>query len=535
MDSEALGLANESVLQARSSFIGGNSGGFFYDCFGIDKVLAYTSVVMTDWALVINVEASALTNELTEASFRLYVISSVVYWAFIVLIFYISIYTKRSTKLLEQKAYYDDLTGLPNVTKFQIEVKNVLAKNPDKRYTMQKMDIAKFSAINHLYGIEMGDTVLLKITEVMLNITKNIEQTFISSRIGVDEFIMFSGNGFLENDDSVRSSMENKFKALVPELKNYEFQFRYGRYFIEKGESDVMDIIGKTTIAHNMARANSYQKMWDYDDTYRKEIRIQTEVNNKRKEALANNDFKVFLQPKFSTIDEKLIGAETLVRWIEEDGTMIYPDVFIPLFEKNGFIVELDNYMLKNVCILIRKWLDSGFTPLTISVNYSRLNVSMPDFVQKIVSTVDAYNVPHNYVEIELTESTTIDNDTVIEKLFNELHEHGFKISIDDFGAGASSLGMLKNLQADTLKLDKAFFSNTEIHKRDDMLLDGIITMAHNLDMYVVAEGIETREQVDMLRTINCDAIQGYFFARPMPAADFEEKYKGEMVAQLVK
>ncbi len=515
----------ENVAQAQKDFVNKKNGSFYYQYDGTPKVMTYMPIAMTDWVLAINVKNETLTTELASASRRQEAIGDAVYWIVIVLVMYIGYASKKTNAEIEKKAYYDSLTGLPNMSKFQIDIKNELTKNPHKKYVLQKLDLAKFSVLNELYGHKMGDKVLLTISDIMKEITQNIEKTFICARVGVDEFLMFSGNGYLEADESARYSSERDFKERLPELSEYEFLFRYGRYFIEEGENDVLSMIGKVTLAHNMARLNPHQKTWDYNDAYRQEIHMHTEINNKRQRALDNNEFTVFLQPKFSISDTKLVGAEALVRWIEADGNIIYPNRFIPLFEKNGFIVEIDTFVLENVCKMIRRWLDKGYTPITVSVNCSRLNLNSSNFVRDVIAIVDTYSVPHEFIEIELTESTTIENEKRIEKLFEELHEHGIKISIDDFGAGYSSLGMLKNLQADTLKLDRSFFAESKIIRRDDMLIDGIVKMSHNLGMYVVAEGIETEDQIELLRTMNCDAVQGFVHAKPMKIEDFERLY----------
>ncbi len=320
------------------------------------------------------------------------------------------------------------------------------------------------------------------------------------------------------------------FDEIVPELIDYAGTFKIGRYNIDQGETDFEDIMTKVNLAHQRAKNTKGEILCDYDEKFKQNLLTDAEITNKMKTALDNEEFKVYLQPKFSTNDNILVGAEALVRWIEADGKIIFPNSFIPLFERNGFIVELDKYMLENVCAIIRKWLDEGLGNITVSVNCSRLNLDNPFFVEGVVAIADKYHVPHECIEIELTESTTISKANLIEDLFADLRQNGFRISIDDFGAGYSSLGMLKNLQVDTLKMDRSFFIGGKNARRDDMLIDSIVKMSHNLGMYVVAEGIETQEQFDLLRGINCDAIQGYFYARPMPINEFEEKYSSDML-----
>ncbi len=519
----------DNVLEAQQNIINGKNGSFYYQYDGVEKVMTYMPIEMTRWALAINVESSVINADIKRAVELLNYICTAIYWFLIALIAYTSFYHVRSKKLLQKTAYYDELTGLPNLKKFQLEVAEVIEAHPKDKFTMQKMDLARFSMINELYGVEMGNHVLLKIAQVMQAVPQQVEKTFICSRVGADEFIMFAGNEYLDHENSARRDSEGVFKALVPELQDYEFIFRYGRYFIQPGETDVMDMINKVTLAHSRARSHPHQRTWDYDDAYRQEILRNTELNNKRKAALANTDFKVFLQPKFSVAEERLVGAEALVRWIEPDGTMNFPDEFIPLFERNGFISELDRYVLEHVCMAVKRWMEMGLEQLTVSVNCSRLNVDNPNFVSEVVSLVDRYGIPHGCIELELTESITVQNEKGIEKLFVDLRRYGLKSSIDDFGAGYSSLGMLKNLKVDTLKMDRSFFMGNNRATQDKVLVDSIVKLAHNLGIYVVAEGIETMEQMQLLQSVDCDAVQGYYYARPMSIAEFEERYGEQM------
>ncbi len=240
-------------------------------------------------------------------------------------------------------------------------------------------------------------------------------------------------------------------------------------------------------------------------------------------------EFVVLLQPKFSTKDNHIVGAEALVRWVDSEGNMISPNQFIPQFEENGFILELDRYMIEYACSIIKDWDDKGYRKFPISVNFSQLNLKNPNFVEEISAIVRKHGISHEYIQIELAESTMIENKEILAQLFIDLKAAGFKISIDDFGSGFSSLGLLKDLKVDTLKLDKSLFNNSEDIVRADLVVEGLVKLAQSLSMYVVAEGVESLEQVEFLRAIDCDAIQGYCFARPMEVLTFEERYGEEL------
>ncbi len=213
---------------------------------------------------------------------------------------------------------------------------------------------------------------------------------------------------------------------------------------------------------------------------------------------------------------------------------MLFPGEFIPLFEKNGFIENLDKYVLQQTCKFVHHWQEMGYGYLKVSVNLSRKNLSNPSIVEEIVSIIDEYNVPHKYIEIELTESAAVENEEALSEFYSEIHSNGVKTSIDDFGVGYSSLSMLKTLHVDTLKMDRSFFVGEESAMRSDKLIDGIVKLSHSLGLYVVAEGIETGEQIEILKSAQCDAIQGYFYSKPISVDEFEEKYRGMMPKALL-
>ena len=242
--------------------------------------------------------------------------------------------------------------------------------------------------------------------------------------------------------------------------------------------------------------------------------------------ALVNREFQVYLQPKISTSEEELGGAEALVRWIHPKEGFIPPNRFIPIFEKNGFILKLDDYMLEEISKVQAQWLKEGRKLVPISVNVSRAHFTREDLAEHICAIVDKYQVPHNVIELELTESAFFDDKKVLLNTVQKLREAGFPVSMDDFGAGYSSLNSLKELQIDVLKIDADFFRGADVEERGLLIVSEVIDLAKKLNMKIVAEGIESKEQVEFLTEQECDLIQGYFYAKPMPVAEFAEKYK---------
>ncbi len=456
-------------------------------------------------------------------------VSKVIFSIIIVLILHIWGINIYALRYMEKLVYYDTLTGLPNLLKIKKDIKHILTHNKEKEYSVLKFDIVNFKVINEIFGFEIANKVLQvpKIVKENAN-----EKSLIVARIYADEYLCFANKSFFANIEERVGFYEASYKEIVPEIKNHKLAFKYGRYNIARGETNVDKVVNKVNLAHSMAKTSKEQLIYDYDDKIKTMLLRDAQITNKMYTALKNNEFKVYLQPKFSLKNEKLIGAEALVRWIENDGNMIFPSEFIPLFEKNGFIVDLDKYILEVTCKTIQSWLNKEYKAIPISTNCSRLNLTKINFVEDIASVADKFNVPHELIDIELTESTTFENEEILVELFEELHRLGFKISIDDFGAGYSSLGILKNLKTDTLKIDKSFFNNDKGGNRGNLLVDGVVKIAHKLNMHVVAEGVETLEQINALKLMGCDAVQGYYYAKPMPITEFEQKYKALMMCK---
>lgn len=242
------------------------------------------------------------------------------------------------------------------------------------------------------------------------------------------------------------------------------------------------------------------------------------------KSAIKNNEFVIYLQPKFYTDSGKIAGAEALIRW-NKDGELVMPNIFIPMFEKYELVTMLDMYVLENICKLQQQWRKQGFKVVPISVNESRLNLYNENHISELIDLINKYNVQPNTIELEMTETTVVHNVELAKEAERNVHKLGFIVSMDDFGTGYSSFSMLKNINIDVLKMDKSFFDDVLESKRGKIIIESIIEMSHKLNIKVVAEGIETKEQVEYLRKIKCDMIQGYYFEKPITIENFITKH----------
>ena len=261
-----------------------------------------------------------------------------------------------------------------------------------------------------------------------------------------------------------------------------------------------------------------------YDDEYHKKVLNEAQIENSMHSAMENNEFCAYVQPKYDIASNSLIGGELLVRWLSPSKGFLEPAAFIPSFERNGFIYNIDCFMLEEACKSLRKYLDNDIYVLPFSVNISRITLSHPSFISKVQDIVEKYYIPHHYLEFEITENIFSENYAQMIDVLRKLKELDFLISMDDFGTGYNSLTLLRDLPIDVIKLDHDFLSRSaDDDKNAICILKSIIDMAHALDIKIVSEGIETAEQLDMLKSINCEIGQGFLFAKPMPIGDYDK------------
>lgn len=262
-----------------------------------------------------------------------------------------------------------------------------------------------------------------------------------------------------------------------------------------------------------------------YDEKDKFRLGREKELEMKMHESLERGDFIPYLQPKYELEGETVAGAEALVRWVDSEEGMIFPNEFIPLFESNGFVVDIDLYMFEQVCRMVERWGRAGWRTIPVSVNLSRSHFNVPNFFDAYEAILERYEIPPRSIEIELTESLFYNDMEALNTLVTKIHRAGLSCSIDDFGSGFSSLNVLKEVQVDALKLDRVFFvsDNSQENERGKSVIQSVIQLAQALDLHTISEGVEERDQVEFLKQMKCDLIQGYVFAKPMPVTEFEK------------
>ena len=417
---------------------------------------------------------------------------------------------------LQKIAYYDELTGIANQKWFEMELKNKIKAGKSKKYAIIAIDIVKFKVINDFYGEETGETILKGIAK---QLEEHSDKDELYARQQGDIFLLMWKYDTIENLDERIRRLDAKMCWAYAEQSVH---FRYGVFPIPDKKEEAGRMINFANMAIDNNDGSKDCNIGYLDSREREKMRWEKVLEGEMEAALMNNEFEIYLQPKFLTDGSRVGGAEALVRWNSPTRGKISPDDFIPLFERNGFIMKLDDYMLEEVCKQQRKWLSEGNEPVPISVNVSRAHMTVPSLVDDIVAIVDRYSLPHTYIELELTESAFFDNKQILVDTIRNMQKHGFKVSMDDFGAGYSSLNSLKDLPLDIIKLDAGFFRDASDSERGETIVRDTIQMAKNLNMKIVAEGIEREEQVKFLDKVGCDLIQGYYFAKPMTIKEFE-------------
>ena len=276
-------------------------------------------------------------------------------------------------------------------------------------------------------------------------------------------------------------------------------------------------------MALNQAKGNHVTPYFVYDNKMRDQMLLEQQIVNEFDAALEHGGFKLFLQPKYDLETEQIMGSEALVRWIKADGSYVLPSLFIPVLEKNGSVYAVDRFIWEETCKCLRRWIDAGKNVKPVSVNVSRIDLYDPELINVLVGLTVKYEIPKYLLELEITESAYTDDPRMIMGVTEKLQSEGFLILMDDFGSGYSSLNMLKDIHIDILKLDMEFLRSTDQTGRGGNILSAMVQMARSLNLHTIAEGVETREQVDFLKSIGCNCVQGYFFSQPITVEEFEK------------
>ena len=422
----------------------------------------------------------------------------------------------RETAAMVNQFQFDRLTGVYSKEFFFQKVRERLQEDPEGDYSIVCSNIENFKLVNDIFGVTAGDTLLQEVAGIARFM---VEPDGFCGRFNADRFLC------LQRRERERQDRQNfgprEGMELSPLLKS--IVMRWGIYEITDPSIPVEQMCDRAMLAANSIRGQYNQFFAVYDESLRNQLLREKAITDAMQEALDQRQFVVYYQPKYSLTEECLAGAEALVRWIHPEWGMISPSEFIPLFEKNGFIPKLDQYVWEQVCAQLQHWRETGRPVLPVSVNVSRADMYQKDVVQVLSDLTKQYGIPPEYLHLEITESAYTENTRTITATVGKLRAMGFVVEMDDFGSGYSSLNMLSQMDLDVLKLDGSFIVNETGKSAELSILNDVISMAHRMRLAVVAEGVESRSQLEQLRAVGCDYVQGFYFAKPMPEAEFEE------------
>lgn len=421
----------------------------------------------------------------------------------------------RSIQALQYRAEYDTLTGVYNMQTFYDRASQLIRGHPERQYSILRMDIDRFKVINDLYGMEEGDRLLQSIAGILL---ENMSEHCVCGRL--------SGDIFCACVDYSPAEIEGFVRDMTQRLAAYPLTSKlvpsFGICRVDSPDTPINVLCDWASLALKTVKGNVLVYHAYYDETLRKRILDEKKIESEMHEALEQGQFRLYFQPKVFIPTSRIIGSEGLVRWVHPVEGLIPPDRFIPLFEKNGFILRLDEYVWEQACIRLRRWLDQGLSPTPVSVNVSRVHIHDTRLCEKLTKLIAKYRLPPHLLELELTESVFLDNDELLFNTIRTLQKHGFLFSLDDFGAGYSSLNMLKSLPIDIIKIDRGFLGEVVTTPRGKTVIRHTIAMARAMDMQIIAEGVETATQAAFLLDAGCTLAQGFHYSRPVPVADFE-------------
>lgn len=412
----------------------------------------------------------------------------------------------------------DSVTKLYTKMKFYQSARQMLATCQGETFAFLRIDIDRFKMINNFYGMPEGDKVLVAIAQEL----KRISGTFKYFKYGrLDNDVFACCVPYKEeNIELIVKALQIRLKQIN---KDYNIKISCGVYVIDDFNMDISEMYDRAFMAAKNCKGQFIDNISYYDESMIENMRQEQFVINEVNKALEEEQFVVFLQPKINLITNRAYGAEALVRWKHPEKGMLSPADFIPIYERNGIIGKLDQYMWRQSCKLLRKWIDEGLNPAPISVNVSRVNLYNPHLVEILKNLITEYQIPAELLNLELTESAFMEDQELIMNTMSKLHKIGFKIMMDDFGSGYSSLNILKDMELDYLKVDMKFLDSQGFNGKGEKVLTSVIRMAKWLQLPAIVEGVETLEQVDFLKCIGCEYAQGYYFAKPMSVFDYEK------------
>jgi diguanylate cyclase (GGDEF)-like protein len=411
---------------------------------------------------------------------------------------------------------YDELTGLYNGEGFLGKVEECLEKHSGQDYQLIRFDIKNFKFVNAIFGRRSGNMLLAEIGETL---KENEYPGEVCGRIDSDRFAVFIHSSY--SDSLTRLILNTKFR--VKDSNAYPVHICIGIYNIREQDRSVAEMCDRAGMALVTAKSNLLEQKVFYNEKMYERLLLEHELSMQLPEALQGGQLVCYLQPQ-SDEDGVIKGAEALVRWMHPQRGLMMPAEFVPFFERNYMIVEIDQFIWEEACKILQKWMNEGREDMYISVNVSARDLESIDVYKTLMGLVEKYDLNPSMLKVEITEGTIMQNPLRQIKLIGKLRTAGFYVEMDDFGSGYSSISMLKDIEIDAVKMDMRFFGKTDHMDRSRKIIESMVNLLRDFEMTIIAEGVETKRQVDFLSSISCDIFQGYYFSKPVTVEEFERK-----------
>lgn len=513
----------EKNIQKMEENIENNRDGIF--SFVTDKghhvYLSYNPMYKNGWIMLTIVPMDLLS---TDYDRFVYMAVFAVIGTILVFIGFLILLTcvyRSNRRKLEHLAFTDEITGGDNNQAFFQKYRTLCRRANPKEYAIVLIDVINFKEINKEFGFEKGDDILRYLYRIIgSHLNENIHE--FTARSEMDHF-------FLCLHEHTQEGVQKRLDAIVRQINTFEgtnlprrrLYFSMAAAFAEEGSDNPVALQDQARSVLKTADSDPETCAF-YSKSFEDSIRKKQELNNAFEAALAAEEFHVYFQPKVNLKEQRIEGAEALVRWLHPVRGLVPPGEFIPVLEANGKIRQLDKYVYEKVCIWLKNRLQSGEPAIPVSVNLSRNHLLDRDFFSWFVDTADRCGVPHELIEFELTESTFMVQSEIVQmrSYIKQMHALNFSLSIDDFGTGYSAISLLREFDVDVLKLDRVFFLDLDDYRSHDVI-ECLAELARKLNIRIVSEGIETKKQIEYLKELNCDTVQGYFFSKPLPEEEF--------------
>lgn len=487
--------------------------------------MAYKTLGINNWIVVSIVPSSVVSAQISSFSQMAVFTWIIIILVFMFLLIYIYFSWRRNHMKLQNVLFKDTLTGYDNFNKFKIDVEHILNQHKSNNLgALIELDIEDFKMFNKIHGYETGDELLKNIMRC-INLYCGIDER--CAHISDDRFVIY----WKESDETsiikrINQMYSNTIMIFESEGKHIGIKYHlcFGVYIMDNGEKNLMKSLDKAIYAKNHTKKQHDNYISFYNDAMYEQVLKEKDMLERMDNALNNGEFVVYLQPKVNVNTFDIVAAEALVRWRDPLKGLISPGEFIPLFEQSGDLFKLDLFVINKVCRMLSRWQSEKKKMITISVNISKSYIFAKGFAARIHDILLSNHLDTKYLELEITESAMLENPKDLLAVIEELKSYGFKISMDDFGSGYSSLNMLKEVPIDVIKIDQVFFKNTKENvRKSNIIVAGLCQLIDMLHIETVAEGIETKEQLKFLQRVKCHIAQGFYFYRPMPIPELEE------------